>query len=127
MLIDHEVLQLMVENFGISLAREVRALGPPLGDPVDDAVDHLFHAPLSLRRGQLAAEVLRRDHVRGGRGPEFRYFDAWLLEDVAAFARDDRVAQLPFDLVVGVHALVGEITLEAEALAWRRRGDGLLR
>src|SRR2546428_8824642 len=117
----------MVENLSVGLAREVGALDPPRGDPVDHTVDHLLHAPLALRRGELPAEILRRDHVRRGRRPELGYFDASLLEDVAALARDHRIAQLPFDLVVGVHALVGEIALQTQALAWRRRGNGLLR
>ena len=92
MLIDHEVLQLVAEDLSVRFGGEVRALDPPRCDLVDDAVDHLLHAPLALRRGELPTEVLGRDHVRRGRGPELRHLDASLLEDVAALARDHRVA-----------------------------------
>ena len=77
----------------------------PLGDRVDDAADELLDAALALGRADLAAEVLRDDDVGGLLRPGLRDLDVALLEDhLAAFVADDRGAQLPLDLVEGVHA-----------------------
>ena len=82
----------------------------PLRDGVDDAADQLLDAALTLRRPHLAAEVLRHDDVGGLLRPRLGDLDVALLEDhLAALVRDHRGAELPFDLVVGVNPLGGEV------------------
>ena len=78
---------------------EVAARPAPAADRVDDAADHLLDAALALGRAEPPAEVLLRDDVRRGLRPEARELDVPLLEGRAVLARDDRVAELPLDLV----------------------------
>ena len=114
-LVDHEVLELVGERVAVGLAREIAALEAGACDGVDHPVDHLLHAPFTDRRAELAAEVLGRHDVRGGLRPELGYFDALLLEDVAALSGDHRVAKLPLDLVIRVNALAREAATEPKA------------
>src|SRR5205823_6670836 len=93
---------------------EVAAFLAPGDDRVDDAADHLLHARLTLGRGEPAAEVLLRDDVGRGLGPELRELHTALLEGRAVAARDDRVARLPLDLVERVAAGNREEALHAE-------------
>ena len=59
---------------------------------------------LALRARHAAAEVLLRDDVRRGLRPELRELDVVLLERRAVLAGDERVADLPLDLVERVAA-----------------------
>src|SRR5205814_1108928 len=72
-------------------------------DGAHHAADQLPHAALPLRRAERTAEVLRDDDVGRELRPRLRHLDVALLEDgLAAFAGDDRRADLPLDRVVGV-------------------------
>ena len=124
---DHEVLELVREDVPVGVAREVAGFGPRPRDRVDHPVDHLLDAPLAYRASELASEVLGGDHVRRRLRPELGDLDAFLLEDVPGVAWDDRIAMLPFDVVIGVNALASETTLETKALRLCRVLDRLLR
>src|SRR5205085_416126 len=76
--------------------------------------DHLLHARLALRRAELPPEVLLGDDVGGGLRPELRELDPLLLEGRLVLARDEGVADLPFDLVERVAAGDREIPPDAE-------------
>src|SRR5207253_3350291 len=108
------------------LAREVALGGSVARDRVDDPVYDLLHARLALRRPELAAEVLGCDDVRRGLRPELGDLDALLFEDVPALPGDDRIAELPLDLVVRVDAGAGEAALDSQT-APRSALDGLRR
>ena len=98
-LVDEDRLQLGLERVGLLVGREVAALAAPAADRVDDAADHLLHAALALGRAEPPAEILLRDDVRRGLRPEARELDVPLLEGRPVLAGDERVAELPLDLV----------------------------
>src|ERR687896_645626 len=111
--------ELLGEDLRVVIAREVAVLPAPSGDRVDDTADQLTDARLALRRAERTAEVLLRDDVRGVLRPGDGELDVPLLEGVAAVleVRDHGVAKLPFDLVEWVHAFLGEVPLERQAVA----------
>ena len=111
-LVDEDRLQLGLERLGLVLVGEVAALAAPRADRGDDAADHLLDARLALGRGHAAAEVLLGDDVRRRLRPEARELDALLLEDGPLLAGDERVAQLPLDLVERVAPGDREIALD---------------
>src|SRR6266542_3884838 len=108
--------ELLREDSGVLLAREVTVLDPPLGDGVDDPADHLPHGGLALGRPELPAEVLLGHDVRGVLRPGRGKLHAALLEGIAALlvVGDDGVANLPVHLVERVRALLGEMAPERE-------------
>src|SRR5439155_7492874 len=122
-LVDEDRLQLRLEGLGFLVVGEVATLLAPRDCGVDDAADHLPHARLALGGGEPAAEVLLGDDVRRRLRPELRELDAALLERGAAAARDQRVADLPFDLVERVAAGNREEPANAEPRACG--GDGV--
>ena len=103
------------------VGREVAALAAPAGDRAGDAADHLLDRALALGRGHAAAEVLLRDDVRRVLRPELRELDVSLLERGAAPAGDQRVADLPLDLVERVAARDREVAGAARRSPPRRR------
>src|SRR5207237_7703236 len=103
-LVDEDRLQLGLEAVGLLVVREVAAGASPPADRGDDAADHLLHARLPLGRAEAAPEVLLGDDVRRGLRPELRELDVLLVERRLLLARDERVAQLPLDLVEGIPA-----------------------
>ena len=121
-LVDEDRLQLGLEGVGLVVGREVAALAAPAADRVDDAADHLLDAGLALRRAQLSAEVLLRDDVRGRLRPELRELDRLLVERGLFLARDERVADLPLDLVERIAAGNREEPPHSEGLRAVRDG-----
>src|SRR3990172_11684518 len=103
-LVDEDRLQLGLEGVGLVVSCEVASFTAPAADGVDDAADHLLHGALALGGGHAPPEVLLRDDVRRGLGPELRELDTLLLERGPVLARDVRVAELPLDLVERVTA-----------------------
>ena len=101
-----------------SAGGEVAVLRAPAGDRVDHPADQLADRGLTLRGAEGAAEVLLGNDVGGVLGPRDRELDVALLEGVAALlvVRDDRVADLPFDLVERVHPFAGEVAAEGQPL-----------
>ena len=82
---------------------------------LDHAADQLLHAALTLRRADLAAEVLGDHDVGGLLRPRLRNLDVALLEDhLAPLVADHRGAQLPFDLIERVDARLGEETRKCQ-------------
>ena len=114
-LVDEDRLQLGLEGLGLLLGREVAALAAPAAGRVDDPADHLPHGALALGRGHAAAEVLLRDDVRRGLRPELGELDALLVERRLVLAGDERVAELPLDLVERVAAGDREVPADGEA------------
>src|SRR5271168_771645 len=79
---------------------------------------------LVSRRGERSAKIFRDDDVSGGLRPRSRHFDVLLLEDhPPVFTRDDRAAQIPFDLRIWIDPGSGEESLEHDPAAGRRRTD----
>ena len=106
-----------------SVVGEVAALDAPRGDGVGDPVDHLAQRRLALGRAERAAEVLLGDDVGGVQRPVGGELDAELLEGDRAVlpVGDPRVAALPHDLVVGMHARRGEVAADPDGEAIRRQ------
>jgi hypothetical protein len=115
-LVDEDRLQLVLEGLSLLLVREVAAVTAPRADGRDDAADHLLHARLAVGRAHAAAEVLLRDDVRGRLRPELRELDALLLEDRLLLARDQRVAQLPLDLLERIASGDREVAPDGDVL-----------
>jgi hypothetical protein len=111
------VLELGAEGLGLALVDEVAALGAPLGDGVDHPVDDLLERRLALGGAGGAPEVLLGDDVGGVDRPGGGELDPELLEGDRAVlvVGDATVSSLPLDLVVGVHALGGEVAADADA------------
>ncbi len=114
------MLQLGVEGLGLLLAREVAVGAAPVREAVDDAVDELLDGALADGGavaggggglfGQGAAEVLGGDDVGGVLRPVGGELDVLLLEyGCAVGACDDRGADLPPHLIVGVDIRAGKV------------------
>ena len=99
--------------------REVAALAPPAGDRAGDAADHLLDGVLALGRAHLAAEVLLGDDVGRVLRPGLRELDAALLEGGLRGIADQRVAQLPLELVEGVYAGARETPFDGQSCVRR--------
>src|SRR6266540_3457008 len=108
--------ELLREDPGVLVAREVTVLDPPAGDGVDDAADQLPHRGLALGRSERTAEVLLGHDVRGVLRPKHGELHAALFEGVAALlvGGNDCVADLPLHLVERVSPLLGEMAPERE-------------
>src|SRR6266545_2251439 len=108
--------ELLREDPGVLVAREVTVLDPPAGDGVDDAADQLPHRGLALGRSERTAEVLLGHDVRGVLRPKHGELHAALFEGVAALlvVGNDCVADLPLHLVERVSPLLGEMASERE-------------
>ena len=113
---DQEVGQLVGEGLGVRLGGEVAVLDAPSVDGVDDPSDHLANGGLPLGRPQGAPEVLLGDDVGGVLGPGLGELHVALLERVPALlvVGDDRVADLPLDLVEWVRTSFREVPLERQ-------------
>src|SRR3990170_3471505 len=118
LLVHEEVAELLREDLGVLVVREVAVLPTPPRDRVDDPTDELADAGLSLRRSEGPAEVLLRDDVRGVLRPRLGELDVALLEGVPSrlVVRDDRVTTLPIDLIERMHAVLREEPLERQAV-----------
>ena len=114
-LVDEDRLQLVLERLRLVLGREVAAVASPAGDRADDAADHLLDGGLALGARHAAAEVLLRDDVGRGLRPELGELDVALLERRAVLAGDERVADLPLDLVERIAARDREQAADGEA------------
>ena len=104
------------KRVGVLLGGEVAALAPPVGDRPGDPADHLFDRALALGAADLPAEVLLGDDVGRVLGPALGELDPALLEGRALGIADHRVADLPLDLVEGMHPGSREPPLYGEAL-----------
>src|SRR5690606_31044313 len=102
LLVQEQMDELHLEGVGVLLAREVAELAAPARDRAGDAADHLLDGGLALGRAEAAAEVLLGDDVRRVLRPALRELDAALLEGRVVRIADDRVADLPLDLVEGM-------------------------
>src|SRR5207237_6099989 len=102
LLVQQDRGQLRFEGVGVVGAREVAALAAPLGDRAGDAADHLLDRALALLGAHLAAEVLLGDDVGRVLRPALRELDSALLESWILRIADQRVADLPLDLVEGM-------------------------
>jgi hypothetical protein len=121
-LMEEQMGQLGLEDLAVLVGREVAAFAAPLRRRLRHAIEQLTHRMLALGASQRAAEVLLRDHVGRQLRPELRHLDVSLLEsDLARARRDHRVAQLPLDLVVRVHARFREAPPEPHPLTGTRR------
>ena len=114
---DDEVLELVAEDLGLLVVDEVAVLDAPGGQRVDHPVGHLAQRPLALLGAERPAEVLLGQDVGGVHAPGLGHLDAQLLEGHRAVpvVRDPGVAPLPAHLVVGVHALGGEVPPDADS------------
>ena len=115
-LVDQQPGQLVLEQLGVGRRREVAVVLAALAVALHDPIDELLEPRLPGVGALGAAEVLRRDDGRGVDRPEVGELDAALLEDGLAglpVGLDD-VAPLPGDLVVGVHAVGAEPTLDGQ-------------
>ena len=106
LLVDQQVRQLGLEGREVVVRREVVLRRGPGGDGVDHAVDELLDAALASGRADVAAEVLADHDVGGELAPEGRHLDVRPADEdgLARLVLDLCGAQLPGDLVVGVHA-----------------------
>jgi hypothetical protein len=104
LLVQKDVGELGLEGVGVRVGGEVAALAAPAGDRAGDAGDHLLDRVLALVGADPSAEVLLGDDVRRVLRPGLRELDAALLEDRVVRVADDRVAELPLDLVERVAA-----------------------
>ena len=111
---DEDELQFVAERLGLVGVDEVAAFDTPSGDRVGDAIDDLTQGGLALGGAERAAEVLLSDDVRRVERPRCRNLDVALLEGNRPVfpVRDARVAALPNNGVVRVHAGVGEMTAD---------------
>jgi len=113
--------ELVRERADVLLAGEIAALITPAGDGVDHPADQLAYALLPIGRSGLAAEVLRDDHVgRHLRPPAWNIHVGLFEDDLTVLLGDGRRALLPFELVVGVRALLGESPLKLDFFTLRR-------
>ena len=87
-----------------SSVREVAAVAAPGADRVDDAADHLLDGALALRGGQRPRKYFCATMFVAVCDQNFGNSTVALLERRAVLARDERVAQLPLDLVERVAA-----------------------
>ena len=110
MLVDEQVLELVAERLGLAVVDEVAVTVAPGRDRVGNAVDDLTQRRLALGRAERAAEVLLGDDVGRVLRPLDRELDVGLKERVGAVlvVGDARLAALPLDGVVGMHARLGE-------------------
>ena len=101
--------QFVLEYFGVSLGSKVAVLAARGSVALDDSVEQLLQAPLSIAAAHGATEVLGGDNRAGVHAPEVRELDATLLEHGVAglpVGLDD-VATFPVHLVVGVNTRRG--------------------
>ena len=128
LLVDDEVGQLRLERLEVVVRREVALRLRPARDRVDDAIDELADAGLTLGGVEVAAEVFADHDVGGELAPERGDFHVLLLEDaLAALRADAGGAVLPGDLVVGVDPGRRPAALERQAgdLALAIRGGAV--
>ncbi len=112
LLMKQDVGELGLEGVGVLVGVEVVAVTSPAGDRAGDAGDHLLDRALALVGADAAAEVLLGDDVGRVLRPRLRELDAALLEGGVRRVADDGIAELPLDLVEGVHPR-GRVTARA--------------
>ena len=111
-----EMDEFVVEGGGVFAGAEVAVFHAPVADGLGDAGDELADSGLALVGADLPVEIFGGDDVGRGHRPVFGDLDVLLLEDDAALGVGDRGgAELPFDVVVGRHAGLGEEAAEGEA------------
>ena len=115
-LVEQQPGQLCAEDLGVLLGGEVPVVAAGLDVLADDAVDKGLEAVLTLRGTERAPEVLVRHDGGGVHTPEVRELDSMLLEDhlPGLPVGLHHIAQLPRDLVIGVHSLGGEHALDGK-------------
>ena len=119
-LVHEHVLELVAECLRFSVVDEVPVADAPVGDRVDDAVDHLAQRPLPFGQPERAAEVLLGDDVRRVERPIGRELDVGLEEGIAPVleVRDARIAALPLHGVVRIDRRVGEVPSDPDSRCW---------
>ena len=115
LLVEQDRGQLGLEGVGILVAREVAALATPSGDRSGHPADHLLDRGLALVASELAPEVFLGDDVRRVLRPGPGELDSALLEGRVLGITDDRVPQLPLDLVEGVDAFTGQSPFDGDS------------
>ena len=112
-LADQDVAEFVVERCAIFRRFEIALGQAPVADGLSDASHQGADSRLALGRADGAVKILAGHDVGRGHGPVFGDFDVFLLEDgVALGVGDLSGAALPFDLVVGRDAGLGEETAE---------------
>ena len=116
LLVEEEVGELGVEDFGVFGGAEVAVADAPVADGLGDAGDEGADAGLAFVGSVETMQILAGDDVGRGDGPVGGDFDVALLEDELALpVLDDGVAALPGDLVVGRDPGGGEVAGKGEA------------
>ena len=116
-LVQAEPREVAIETLAIGGRSEIAVFEAPVGDRTGDAVYQLADAILTLRRADLAVEVLAANDVGGQLAPEARYLAVVLLEQHLAFlAFDLRGAYFPVDRlehIVHFGGAEGRVDLQA--------------
>src|ERR1700688_1446673 len=115
-LADEDVDEFIVEGGAVFGSSEVALSHSPVADGFGDAGDELADSGFALGSADFAVQIFAGHDVSGGHGPVFGDFDVFLLEDhVALGVGDLGQAEIPFDLVVGGYAGLGEEAAEGDA------------
>src|SRR5436189_6317890 len=99
--------ELIPEVLSVLRGAEVLPCLAPVGDCVHHAMDQIRHAPLAIRRTELAVEILAGDDVRRRLRPVCGNLHIPLLENDSTLVISNRGgSQLPRDPVVGSLSLL---------------------
>ncbi len=108
--------EFVMEGGGVFVGAEVAILHAPVADGLGDTGDELADSGLAVVGADLPVEILGGDDVGRSHRPVFGDLDVLLLEDDAALGvGDGGGTELPFDVVVGRHAGLGEKAAEGQA------------
>src|SRR5581483_10720173 len=115
-LADQDMHQFIMKDGAVVGSAEIALGESPVANGFGDAGNELTNPGLAFRRAERTVEILAGHDIGGGHGPVFGDLNIFLLEDHVALGVSDRGGALfPFDLVVGVHAGLGEQAAEGEA------------
>ena len=123
-LAEQDVAEFVVECGAVFGSFEIALRHAPVADGFGDASYQGADSGFALGRADGAVQVFRGHDVGRGHRPVFGDFDVFLLEDrVALGVGDLSGAALPFDLVVGRDAGLGEEAAEGQARGLLCGGD----
>jgi len=109
------------EGIAGSRRSEIAAEFAPIHNCVHYAANQLAHRVFTLRRVRLSVEVLRRNDIRCGLRPGFRYLHVFLAEDhLPLFIADLGDAPFPFDSIERRNTPIGKKALKVQADFWTR-------
>src|SRR3989344_2854220 len=102
----------MIECFGVFFGAKITCFLSISSNGVGNAVDKLSDRILASLFPDVPREIFLGDDIRRCLRPKFRSFNVFLLEYRLSFSRGDaRHPTLPLDLIIGMDALSGKVTI----------------